>query len=182
MHRIDKWTSGLLIVAKNNATHALLGKAFQDRTVEKRYIALIHGKLREPSGIIDVAIARHPTIRTRMAARAERGRSAYTEYRTLEVFRGFTLLDVGIKTGRTHQIRVHLSALGHPVVGDDVYGARSAKEFAKEYGALNRYFLHAAYLRFIHPNTAARQCGIPFSIACRIAEFVGADKGLNGYP
>jgi 23S rRNA pseudouridine1911/1915/1917 synthase len=88
-----------------------------------------------------------------MAAGNPRGRQAYTEYRVLEHFRGFSLLEIRIKTGRTHQIRVHLSAIGHPVVGDDVYGERHYKEFVKKYGALNRYFLHASDLRFVHPST-----------------------------
>src|SRR5262249_9452650 len=92
--------------------------------------------------------------RTRMAAGRSHGRSAYTEYRALEHFHGFSLLEVRIKTGRTHQIRVHLSAIGHPIVGDDVYGERSYKEFKKKFGPLNRYFLHASDLSFTHPTTA----------------------------
>ncbi len=154
VHRLDKWTSGLLIVARNNRTHAMLGRAFQNREIEKRYIALVHGKYAKPSGTIQASIGRHPTVRTRMAVLENRGRSAFTEYRVIRSFREFSLLEVKIKTGRTHQIRVHLSAAGHPVVGDDVYGERINKVFAKKYGALNRYFLHAAYLRFVHPMTA----------------------------
>jgi 23S rRNA-/tRNA-specific pseudouridylate synthase len=90
-----------------------------------------------------------------MTASPTRGRSAFTQYRVLEELRGFTLLEVGIKTGRTHQIRVHLSAVGHPVVGDDVYGERSYKEFIKKFGPFDRYFLHATSLRFNHPATGA---------------------------
>ncbi len=153
VHRIDKRTSGLLIVAKNNPAHALLGRAFQDRAVEKRYTALVHGKVARPSGTLQTPISRHPSIRTRMAARAGQGRQAYTEYRLIEGFRAFSLLDVGIRTGRTHQIRVHLSAMGHPVVGDDVYGEKAQKAFVRKYGSLGRYFLHAKYLRFTHPRT-----------------------------
>ena len=154
VHRIDKWTSGLLVVAKNNLAHAALGKAFQDRSVEKNYIALVHGNLSRSAGEIDMAISRHTTIRTRMAANVRRGRSAQTEYKVIEALRGFTLLQVRIKTGRTHQIRVHLSAIGHPVVGDDVYGERQQKAFVKKYGNLGRYFLHATHLRFAHPRTS----------------------------
>jgi 23S rRNA pseudouridine1911/1915/1917 synthase len=153
VHRIDKWTSGLLLIAKNNPAHARLGTAFQDRRIQKTYIALVHGKLTRSGGTIEKTIGRHPTIRTRMAALDNRGRAAHTEYTVLEAFRDFTLLQVKIKTGRTHQIRVHLSAIGHPVVGDDVYGEKTHKAFVKKYGALNRYFLHAESLRFTHPRT-----------------------------
>lgn len=155
VHRLDKKTSGLLIVAKNNVAHARLSKAFQDRKVQKTYVALVHGKLSRESGTIELPIGRHPTVRTKMAAGRPRGREAYTAYRMVEHFRGFSLLEVSIKTGRTHQIRVHLSAIGHSVVGDDVYGERSYKEFANKFGPLSRYFLHAAELRFVHPTTGA---------------------------
>jgi 23S rRNA pseudouridine1911/1915/1917 synthase len=153
VHRLDKKTSGLLIVAKNNAAHARLSKQFQDREVQKSYVALVHGKLARDSGVIELSVGRHPTARTKMAAGKPKGRAAYTEYRVLEHFRGFSLLEVKIKTGRTHQIRVHFSAIGHPVVGDDVYSERSAREFVKKFGPLDRYFLHAAALRFTHPTT-----------------------------
>jgi 23S rRNA pseudouridine1911/1915/1917 synthase len=153
IHRLDKKTSGLLVVAKNNVAHARLSKDFQDRKVQKTYIALVHGKLRQPSGTIELSVGRHPTIRTKMSVSPTRGRSAFTEYRVVEEFRGFSLLEVNIKTGRTHQIRVHLSAIGHPVVGDDVYGERSYKEFVRKFGVFDRYFLHAAVLRFTHPMT-----------------------------
>jgi 23S rRNA pseudouridine1911/1915/1917 synthase len=153
VHRLDKKTSGLLVVAKNNMAHAGLSKAFHDRTVEKTYLALVHGKPRAQTGTIELSVGRHPSIRTRMTASSSRGRTAFTQYRVLEELRGFTLLEVRIKTGRTHQIRVHMSAIGHPVVGDDVYGERSYREFIKKFGPLDRYFLHAASLRFNHPTT-----------------------------
>src|SRR5262249_44491644 len=137
VHRLDKNTSGLLIVAKNNVAHARLSKAFQDREIQKKYVALVHGKMPNHEGRIELPVGRHPTIRTKMAAGKSRGRAAFTEYRMLEHFRDFSLLDVSIKTGRTHQIRVHLAAIGHPVVGDDVYGERAYKEFAKQIGPLN---------------------------------------------
>jgi 23S rRNA pseudouridine1911/1915/1917 synthase len=155
VHRLDKKTSGLLIVAKNNVAHARLSQAFQDRQIQKSYIALVHGKPSRPAGTIQLAVGRHPTVRTRMAAGTTKGRPAHSEYRVMENLRGFSLLEVKIKTGRTHQIRVHLSAIGHPVVGDDVYGERSYKEFVKKYGELSRYFLHSAHLRFTHPTTGA---------------------------
>ena len=153
VHRIDKLTSGLLIVARNNKTHALLSKMFQDRRIEKIYIALVHGKIARSQGTIDTLIGRHSRIRTRMAVLQNRGKTAITEYRLIEQLRDFSLVEVKIRTGRTHQIRVHLSALGHPVVGDSVYGERQYKAFVEKYGPLDRYFLHAASLRFTHPAT-----------------------------
>ena len=153
VHRLDKNTSGLLIIAKNNVAHARLSRAFQDRQIQKTYLALVHGKFARNSGTIELPVGRHPRIRTKMATGIPRGRSAYTEYQVLEQFRGFSLLEVHIKTGRTHQIRVHLAAIGRPVVGDSVYGERSYKEFTKRFGVLNRYFLHASGLRFTHPTT-----------------------------
>lgn len=153
VHRLDKKTSGLLLVAKNNVAHARLAEAFQARRVQKTYLALVHGRPKRDMAAIDLTVSRHPTIRTKMAAGRPRGRTAHTEYKVLESFRGFSLLEVKITTGRTHQIRVHLSAIGNPVVGDDVYGERSYKEFTKKFGELARYFLHAADLKFEHPIT-----------------------------
>jgi len=154
VHRLDKWTSGLLIVAKDDWTHAQLSRAFQERDVQKTYIALVHGKMPQQSAEIALSIGRHSKNRTRMAAHPD-GRKALSSYRVLEEFNGFSLLEVRIMTGRTHQIRVHLSAIGHPVVGDNVYSEAKFKEFTKKYGALGRYFLHAAELRFTHPKTGA---------------------------
>ena len=156
VHRLDKKTSGLLIVAKNNVAHARLSRDFQDRKIQKTYLALVHGKPRQQSGTIELSVGRHPTVRTKMTANAghsTKSRTAFTEYRVLEELRGFTFLEVKIKTGRTHQIRVHLSSIGHPVVGDDVYGEPSYRQFVKKYGPLDRYFLHAAALRLNHPAT-----------------------------
>jgi 23S rRNA pseudouridine1911/1915/1917 synthase len=153
VHRLDKKTSGLLIVAKNNISHARLSRDFQDRKIQKTYIALVHGTPRRNVGTIELPVGRHPRIRTKMTANPVRGRAAFTEYRVEEEFRGFALLEIGIKTGRTHQIRVHLSATGHPVVGDDVYGERNYKEFVRRFGAFDRYFLHATALRLNHPTT-----------------------------
>ena len=153
VHRLDKKTSGLLIVAKNNVAHARLSQAFQARKIQKTYLALVHGRPKRDTAAIDLTVSRHPTVRTKMAAGRSSGRAAHSEYRVVETFPGFSLLEVKIATGRTHQIRVHLSAIGHPVAGDDVYGERSYKEFTKKFGDLHRYFLHAAALRFDHPMT-----------------------------
>jgi 23S rRNA pseudouridine1911/1915/1917 synthase len=153
VHRLDKKTSGLLLVAKNNVAHARLSDAFQGRRIQKTYLTLVHGRPRRDTAVIELSVGRHRTIRTKMAAGLTTGRAAYSEYKVLEIFRGFSLLEVQIKTGRTHQIRVHLSAIGHPVVGDDVYGERSYKEFVRQFGALDRYFLHASALSFEHPSS-----------------------------
>ena len=155
VHRIDKWTSGLLIVAKNDWTHARLSKSFQDRSVEKKYLALVHGRLRQASGEISLNIGRHSTLRTRMSVQRGKGRVALSSYHRLREIGDFSLLEVKIKTGRTHQIRVHLAAIGHPVVGDDVYGERGYVQFVRKYGKPGRYFLHAAELTFTHPRTGA---------------------------
>jgi len=153
VHRLDKWTSGLLIVAKNDNAHVRLGRSFQDRTVEKTYLALVHGKPPKDSGEVALNIGRHPRFRTRMSARPSGGRSARSTYSIVETLPGFTLLEVKIHTGRTHQIRVHLSAIGHPVAGDDVYGQRKFAEFSLKHPEFRRYFLHAAELRFPHPTS-----------------------------
>ncbi len=153
VHRLDKKTSGLLMVAKNNIAHAKLSEAFQARKIQKTYLALVHGRPKRDMAAINLTVSRHPTVRTKMAAGRPSGRTAHSEYKVLETFHGFSFLEVKITTGRTHQIRVHLSAIGHPVVGDDVYGERSHKEFVMKFGELHRYFLHAATLRFEHPMT-----------------------------
>ncbi len=152
VHRLDKWTSGLLIVAKDDWTHAQLSRAFQERKVHKTYIALVHGRMPQPSAEIALSIGRHSKNRTRMATHPD-GRKALSSYRVLEELHGFSLLEVRIMTGRTHQIRVHLSAIGHPVVGDSVYSESRFNEFSKKYGPPGRYFLHAAELQFTHPKT-----------------------------
>jgi 23S rRNA pseudouridine1911/1915/1917 synthase len=150
VHRLDRFTSGVLVVAKNDRAHRALAAQFASRQVEKTYLALVHGNVREDRGRIEKPIARDPQRRTRMTARLARGRTACTEYRVLRRFARFTLLEVRIGTGRTHQIRVHLANLGHPVAGDRIYGAP-----AKVAGLapLDRYFLHAWRIRFRHPST-----------------------------
>jgi 23S rRNA pseudouridine1911/1915/1917 synthase len=155
VHRLDKWTSGLLIVAKDDWTHAQLTLAFQERRVHKTYTALVHGRMPQPSAEIALSIGRHAKNRTRMATHPD-GRKALSSYRVLEELNGFSLLEVRIMTGRTHQIRVHLSAIGHPVVGDNVYSESRYKEFARKFGPLGRYFLHASKLQFKHPRTGVQ--------------------------
>ena len=150
VHRLDRYTSGVLLVAKNDAAHHALAEQFSGRQVEKTYIALVHGKVKAESGRIDRPIARDPRHRTRMTARLGEGRAAWSEYRVVKRFERFTLLEVRIGTGRTHQIRVHLSGLGHPVVGDTLYGAPANVEGLPPLG---RYFLHAHRIRFHAPAT-----------------------------
>ena len=155
VHRLDKDTSGLMVVAKTEAAHENLADQFRTREVFKSYVALAHGVIKQDSGRIEHPIARDPRARTRMAVRAG-GRGALSLYQVRRRYQSFTLLDVELKTGRTHQIRVHLAWLKHPVVGDEVYGGgrdntvRSVRLRAA-IRKLGRHFLHAEQLRFSHP-------------------------------
>jgi 23S rRNA pseudouridine1911/1915/1917 synthase len=155
VHRLDKETSGCLVVAKNDETHIALAEQFAGREVEKIYHALVCGEPARESGEIRAAIARHPTHRKRMAVRDEGdGRAAHTSYKILERLFAATLMEAQIHTGRTHQIRVHFQFIGHPLVGDDTYGARQnarLKELTNY--AAPRVMLHAENLSFIHPRT-----------------------------
>jgi len=160
VHRLDKDTSGLIVVAKDEATVEELSRQFHDRLVEKSYVALVHGFVEDNSGTIDRPIARHKHNRTRMTIAAH-GRNALTLWRVRERFDKFTLLNVDIKTGRTHQIRVHLASINHPVVGDDAYNAGRDQTVAdlkirKGIADLNRFFLHAEKLAFTHPQSGER--------------------------
>ncbi len=146
VHRLDKGTSGVLLVARNDAAHRALAAQFAERKVEKLYLALVHGKVRNEQGRVTTPIARDPVRRIRMTTRLGTGRSALTEYRVLQRFEKYTYLEVRIGTGRTHQIRVHLASVGHPVVGDKLYGAPPA----------TRIFLHAWQIAFTSPATGQR--------------------------
>lgn len=157
VHRLDKDTSGLMVVAKTESSHENLADQFRAREVFKSYVALVHGRVMQESGRIEEPIARDPSKRTRMAT-VRGGRPALSLYRVRRRFERFTLLDVEIKTGRTHQIRVHLQWLKHPVVGDAVYGDGRDKTVADvrmraRIATLNRQFLHAEQLGFRHPRT-----------------------------
>jgi len=157
VHRLDKDTSGLIVVAKTLAAHENLSDQFRAREVFKSYVALVHGQVKQESGRIDQPIARDPRHRTRMAV-VRGGRPALSLYRVRQRYQRFTLLDVEIKTGRTHQIRVHMAWLKHPVVGDEVYGAGRDKtvqdaRVRSAIRALGRVFLHAEQLGFRHPRT-----------------------------
>ena len=157
VHRLDKGTSGLLVVAKTERTHEHLADQFRDREVFKSYVALVHGQVEKEGGEIDQPIARDPRNRTRMAV-VRGGRPSLSIYKARQRFERFTLLDVELKTGRTHQIRVHLAWLKHPVVGDEVYGAGRDKTvinpvIRSRIAKLGRQFLHAEQLGFRHPQT-----------------------------
>lgn len=146
VHRLDRGTSGVLLVARTDAAHRDLAAQFASRKVEKTYLALVQGNVRAEAGRITKPITRDPVRRTRMTAKLGHGREAITEYRVRERFEGFTLLEVRIGTGRTHQIRAHLSSIGHPVAGDRLYGARAGR----------RIFLHAWRIAFTSPATGRR--------------------------
>jgi 23S rRNA pseudouridine1911/1915/1917 synthase len=186
VHRIDKKTSGLVIVAKNNVAHERLSDQFRNREVFKQYIALVYGRLSAAHGEIDARIGRSPHHRTRMAVRrGGAGRTAHTLFEVSARHTEFTLLNVQIKTGRTHQIRVHLAHIGHPVVGDSTYGSgrenviRDAA-IKREVRALGRHFLHAAQLGFTHPRTGERLAFTsppPAELAALLARLISKDEG-----
>ena len=157
VHRLDKGTSGLIVVAKNESVREKLAKQFHDREVFKSYIALVHGVVKDEKGKVEEPIARDPRQRKKMGV-VQGGRNALSIYRVRKSFERFTLLDVEIKTGRTHQIRVHLSHINHPVVGDETYNGGRDKTVADvriraAIAKLNRVFLHAEQLGFYHPTT-----------------------------
>src|SRR5581483_431481 len=153
VHRLDKETSGCLVVAKNDAAHLALAEQFAGRTLEKIYHAIVCGEVPRPSGDVRAAIARHPTHRKRMAVMDGNGREAWTSYRVLETLRGATWMEALLHTGRTHQIRVHFQHVGHPVVGDATYGSRPNQRLTEQTGyAAPRQMLHARKLTFLHPR------------------------------
>jgi len=147
VHRLDKETSGALVVAKNDATHRDLSSQFAARTMTKIYLAVVAGILRKTSGVIDKAIARHPVHRQRMSIARRQGRSAKTEYRVLRSGDEISLVECILHSGRTHQIRVHLHHLGHPVLGDKLYGGKRAGDYPRQ-------MLHAWKLAFRHPRSS----------------------------
>jgi len=150
VHRLDKETSGILLIAKNNRTHRALQSQFESRSLSKTYIAIVKGRVEFEQGHIDKPIGHHPKIRERRAvSNAETARDAQTHYRVLRRFHYATLLEVKILTGRTHQIRVHMEHLGYPVIGDELYGTRLKSE---------RLALHAAKIEFAHPTTGDIMC------------------------
>ena len=160
VHRLDKNTSGLIVVARTDAAHRRLAAQFSSRQVRKTYLALVNGWPKRESGTVDAAISRDRVRRTRMTTRLREGRAAVSHYRVLRRIESpygrFALVEVTIETGRTHQIRVHMASIGHPVVGDTLYGApREIRAPNRESLALPRNFLHAAAIEFRQPTTSA---------------------------
>lgn len=157
VHRIDKNTSGLLVVAKNDKAHLAIAKQLEDKTCKRVYYALLEGNVKQDSGRIATFIGRNPKDRTKMAVLTS-GREAITDYKVIERYDGYTLCEFSLKTGRTHQIRVHAKHIGHPVVGDKEYGFKNQKF------KLNGQLLHAGELSFIHPTTNEKvtfKCPLP---------------------
>jgi 23S rRNA pseudouridine1911/1915/1917 synthase len=158
VHRLDKGTSGVLVAAKDDLAHRFLAEQFKKHTAKRKYVGIVFGQLPE-EGQIAASIGRHPTQRKKMSARPRKGREARTHWRVLERFRSFNLAEFRLETGRTHQIRVHLSSIGHPILGDPLYGGRtrltSIGPLALRQGLqkLGRQALHAACLGFVHPVT-----------------------------
>lgn len=147
LHRIDKDTSGLLLVAKTDKAHISLASQIKEHSLTRKYIALVHGHFKEPEGRVEGPIGRSPKDRKKMCINYDNGRDAVTHYKVLKEFEKYTLLELRLQTGRTHQIRVHMSSLGHPVACDPVYGVK------KEPLSANGQLLHAATVGFIHPET-----------------------------
>jgi 23S rRNA pseudouridine1911/1915/1917 synthase len=176
VHRIDKGTSGALLIARTDMAHLKLVEDFRERRIEKTYVALLHGKLKGESGRIELPIARDLRRRSRMTARRREGREARTDWRMRLRLGCFSFIEAGLHTGRRHQIRVHFSALGCPVVGDTVYGApRQEKVGGEMLPALERNFLHASRIAFIHPRSGKRiECRAPLP-----AELVSYIQGLG---
>jgi 23S rRNA pseudouridine1911/1915/1917 synthase len=180
VHRLDKGTSGVMVIAKNDDTHKELARQFHDREVEKEYVALAWGLVQQRKRI-NAAIGRDPKNRVKMSTRAGRARHAVTRVTWSRDLKGVTLIRVAIATGRTHQIRVHLSAIGHPIVGDALYGGvhRRVPHPLRAVTKLTRPFLHAERLAFVHPRTGERlefTAPLPSDLEAVVAELVPPDQ------
>jgi 23S rRNA pseudouridine1911/1915/1917 synthase len=187
VHRLDKETSGLIVVAKNDEAHRKLSAQFANREAKKTYIALVHGWLKQDSGTISAAISRDQIRRRRMTTRGSGGREAISHYKVLRridaLYGKFALLEVKIDTGRTHQIRVHMAFIGHPVVGDTLYGA--AASLTQRPGlptmktlSLPRNFLHAAHLELTHPRTGEK-IALDSPVPAELSQFLSALEKTN---
>jgi 23S rRNA pseudouridine1911/1915/1917 synthase len=157
VHRLDKGTSGVIIAAKNDETHLSLSVQFKERSVLKRYIALVFGQMQADKGIITSGIGRDSKNRKKISSKTSKKKEAITFYKVMKSFEGFSLVELTPKTGRTHQLRVHLSEMGYPIVGDVLYGARGRinsvkdKMLQKRLKELDHFLLHASYIKFMHP-------------------------------
>jgi len=177
VHRLDRDTSGVLLVARTVAALEGLARQFRERKIVKRYLAIVRGRLAPATGVIDRPIGRHPRERKRMSVRSRRGRAAVTRWQVLEYLPGATLVRLAPETGRTHQLRVHLAALGHPVVGDRLYGVRRVKGPTS-----SRQALHAEEIRFVHPTTGRPivvASPLPRDLAGLLAELRGTGRATT---
>lgn len=165
VHRIDKDTSGLLLVAKNDAAHTSLSQQISVHSLDREYRAVIHGHLKEPEGVVDAPIGRNPNDRKKMCVTNQNSKNAVTHYEVLEEYKDFSFVRLKLETGRTHQIRVHMAYLGHPVAGDPVYGPKNGVS------SLNGQCLHAGLLGFIHPSTGEHKI-IEASLPSYFTEFL----------
>ena len=186
VHRLDRGTSGLMVVAKHDRSHAELARQFQDRRVDKRYVALVWGVV-QAGRRIDLPLGRDPVERKKISTRSRRAREAVTQVTSAEHLQGVSLIGVAIATGRTHQIRVHLSAIGHPVVGDAVYGGRNQHPppHLRAVQRLERPFLHAAHLSFRHPadgRVVAFDAELPPGLQSVLDELRATSKTHEGGP
>ena len=186
VHRLDKQTSGIIVVAKDDSTHRKLGEMFSQRQIAKTYLALVHGNVAKDDTTVNLPIARDLVRRIRMTTRRADGRSAVSHVKVLERIKAdygqFTLVEVRIETGRTHQIRVHMQSLGHPVVGDNLYGAPHRIGSAETGLSLERNFLHAAHLAFTHPQTGKPmdiQAPLPTELEAFLIEIRTGFRGVE---
>jgi 23S rRNA pseudouridine1911/1915/1917 synthase len=183
VHRLDRDTSGVLLVARTPAALEALARQFRARSIEKHYLAIVRGALKPPSGMIDRPIGRHPHERKRMSVRSRRGRAAVTRWTVLERLPGATLVQLRPETGRTHQLRVHLAALGHPILGDRVYGARRASPPGQPTCA--RQALHAAEIAFSHPASGERvvvRAPLPADLETTLAALRQGAESAGNFP
>lgn len=187
VHRLDKDTSGILVVAKNAFALEHLAAQFKDRSVRKDYLALVHGEMAAESGTIRLPVGRHPVDRKRMSTRSRKGREAQTDWRVARRWGGLTLLELRLRTGRTHQIRVHCAAIQRPIVGDPVYGRSRTPAGAADLQALlagvRRQMLHAWRLEIAHPRTGERmafESSLPEDMGRLMAELEGLGRDREG--
>jgi len=179
VHRLDRDTSGVMVIAKQDLAHHHLVEQFKGRQIEKRYRALVRGRLSPFSGTINLPIGRHPVQRKKMAVRHDNGREAMTRWQVLEEFSRYTLVEIILLTGRTHQIRVHMAALDHPLAGDQVYGGRTGKD---QLPGLNRQFLHSYLLSLHHPVTgeSLRFVAPLWPDLEEVLDFLQTKRGMDG--
>jgi 23S rRNA pseudouridine1911/1915/1917 synthase len=183
VHRLDKLTSGIMLVAKNNFAHRQLSQQFKNRQVKKEYVALVYGSPHPPSGVINMPIGRDTKNRIKMSTRARRTRTAITHYWLEENFGFLSLLKIRIETGRTHQIRVHLAQKGHPIVGDSLYGGSRMRSLPAQFldaaKELNRPFLHSRLLEFCHPRSG-EMLSFHSLLAPELQRFLSIIRGIRG--